>query len=239
VSGEWAVASGLGGNVGPTRSPAAPPAPDSDWDRLTKGATGRRQVGEGRSWEFFDEPEEDRPKAGAGAGAAASGATLAGSDDHPTMSLPHWTEPPSGEVPRILGGDTAAAASTPTPAEDDELSAWSALSTSPRWRDQPADWDEADFSDTVLDDREARVGALRDQPDADDDIFAFDAVAAPAPTTPPAATPSRATATQVRPPSRRSRPRPASGPPSRPPAGAGPGLPGGAGTGTGTGSCLS
>lgn len=200
-SGEWAVASGLGGNVGPpARSrPSAegrslpgaapgPASPQSDWDRLTGTTSGGRPVGEedGDSWEFFEERDDVRgPRP-----AAASGA----SDGPPTMSLPHWTEPPSGEVPRILADGPA-----PEAAADDELSAWSALSTGPRWRDQPADWDEADFHDTVLDDREARLGALRDEPEqgGEGDLFSFDdEAAAPVPA---AVGQARGTATQVRP----------------------------------------
>jgi len=126
--------------------------------------------GDGGSWEFFDEQgEADEPQPAAGS---------AMSEDQATMALPHWTEPPSGEVPRIL-----AESGPPGAAADDELSAWSALSTGPRWRDQPADWDEADFHDTVLDDREARLGALRDQPEHGDegDIFAFEEAVPPAP----------------------------------------------------------
>ncbi len=46
-------------------------------------------------------------------------------DDH---GLPHWTEPGTGEVPR-LGGDE----------QDDDLAAWSSLTNSgPRWADDPA-----------------------------------------------------------------------------------------------------
>ncbi|HEX2118431.1 MAG TPA: hypothetical protein VHF91_04550, partial [Acidimicrobiales bacterium] len=201
VSGEWAVASGLGGNVGPSvpagggsrpgRSLPGPgsgaPPPPSDWDRLTGTASGRRQVGDQRSWEFSGEGGEGRDE---------PASPPPSSEDPPTMSLPHWTEPPSGEVPRILGDSKSTSASG---SSDDELSAWSALSTGPRWRDQPADWDEADFSDTVLDDREARLGALRDQPeDEDGDIFAFDEVVAPTPP-PQASARTRGTATQVRP----------------------------------------
>ncbi|HEV2761033.1 MAG TPA: phosphatidate cytidylyltransferase, partial [Acidimicrobiales bacterium] len=245
-SGEWAVASGLGGNVGPparsggSRPPAAegggrlpagegrsltgagpgPASPQSDWDRLTGTTSGGRSVGEGDggSWEFFDEPgEAGRPRP-----AAASGA----SDDPPTMSLPHWTEPPSGEVPRILADSPA-----PGAAADDELSAWSALSTGPRWRDQPADWDEADFHDTVLDDREARLGALRDQPEVGEegDLFSFDDEAPPPPV-PAAVGQGRGATTQVRP-TRKSRGK-APGGGSR---SAGPVAPGGGPAGSGGG----
>jgi phosphatidate cytidylyltransferase len=198
VSGEWAVASGLGGNVGPLAvggrsvpGPSSGPVPaQSDWDRLTGTTSGRRPVDKGDKgyWEGLakDEASGERPAVGA----------AAASDDQPTMSLPHWTEPPSGEVPRILAdGPPPPAAGT-----DDELSAWSALSTGPRWRDQPADWDEADFHDTVLDDREARVGALRDQPEPDEegDLFSFDDAVVPVPTA-QASGQGRGTTTQVRP----------------------------------------
>ena len=180
-------------------------------------------MGEGGSWEFFDEEQKPAP------------APPPAPDDSGAMSLPHWTEPPTGEVPRILGD----AAPAGTPAPDDELGAWSALSSSPRWRDQPADWDEADFSDTVLDDRDARVGALRDQPDSDDgDLFAFDDVVSPSPPPAQAGARGRGTATQVRPPARRGRP--GGGPPRGPAPGEGPGGPGGPmGGGGGGGSDIS
>ncbi len=80
-------------------------------------------------------------------------AGYAGDDDGTgSTPLPHWTEPPSGEVARI-----------PPDAEapvDDDLRAWSSLSTGPRWRDQHTDWDEADFGDEMLGD----PGGLRSEP---------------------------------------------------------------------------
>jgi len=76
-----------------------------------------------------------------------------GSDEEGTgpTPLPHWTEPPSGEVARILPDAE--------PPADDDLRAWSSLSTGPRWRDQHTDWDEADFGDEMLGDPE--LGGLR------------------------------------------------------------------------------
>jgi phosphatidate cytidylyltransferase len=51
-----------------------------------------------------------------------------GSSD--TGSLPHWTEPPTGEVPRLQGRTQAA------PDDDEELDVWSSFSSeSPVWRD--------------------------------------------------------------------------------------------------------
>jgi len=160
-------------------------------------------LGESRSWDSFDDSDDlfgARPAGGTG----GRGATPA-AEDSGKVELPHWTEPPSGEVPRIL-------ADSPSPGADpdDELSAWSALSSGPRWRDQPADWDEADFHDTVLDDRQARLGALRDQPEVEDeDMFAADepvaaplGVQAPAPAAPLRSRGGRGTATRVRAPAR-------------------------------------
>ena len=77
--------------------------------------------------------------------------------------LPHWTEPPTGEVPRILAGDDE---------EEDDLEAWSGLTNrQPRWR-EGSDWEEADFEDdSLLDDRD-RMGAL-DEHREDRDVFSF------------------------------------------------------------------
>ena len=57
--------------------------------------------------------------------------------------LPHWTEPPSGEVPRILPADAEGT-------DEDDLAAWSSFtSQGPRWRDQPTDWEEMDYDDDL------------------------------------------------------------------------------------------
>jgi phosphatidate cytidylyltransferase len=80
--------------------------------------------------------------------------------------LQHWTEPPSGEVPRILVDEDEA-----PPADD--LSAWGSLGAQPRWRDQPADWEDADFNDAILADEGHRVGALRAREDGSSP-FSFD-----------------------------------------------------------------
>ncbi|MBW8826444.1 MAG: phosphatidate cytidylyltransferase [Acidobacteria bacterium] len=81
-----------------------------------------------------------------------------------TPPLPHWTDPPTGEVPRVLG-DSAES--------DDDLDAWSGFAGSaPRWRDQVGDWQEADFDPAALThDDESRVGALDER--RPDDLFLF------------------------------------------------------------------
>lgn len=83
-----------------------------------------------------------------------------------TPSLPPWTDPPTGEVPRLLPQDEGD--------EGDDLEAWSSFSDAgPRWRDQTSDWEDADYeSSSMLHDDESRVGALdeSDRP-APDDFF--------------------------------------------------------------------
>ena len=67
--------------------------------------------------------------------------------------LPHWTEPATGEVPRVVIGDQE-------PEEDDGK--WAAFAgSSPRWRDQNTDWErEADTGFEFVHDDDSRLGAL-------------------------------------------------------------------------------
>lgn len=116
----------------------------------------------------------------------------------PAAPMPHWTDPPTGEVPKIVPEGVEG---------DDDLEAWSSFATSgPRWRDQAGDWEDADFDDLAHDD-DSLVGALdtRDRP-LPDDFFAT-AAAAPEVETTLEEVPPR----QVVPPTPRPRPRPATG----------------------------
>ncbi len=90
----------------------------------------------------------------------------------PVADLPHWTEPPTGEVPRIFADVAPEGEGTD---EDDDFSAWSSLSRQPRWRDQASDWDETDFEDaSVLADEDTRLGALDQSRTEHSDLFSFD-----------------------------------------------------------------
>ena len=56
--------------------------------------------------------------------------------DETPVELPHWTEPPTGQVPRVLGGDSA----------DDDFEPWTQVTGSgPRFRTGDADWADADW----------------------------------------------------------------------------------------------
>jgi phosphatidate cytidylyltransferase len=85
--------------------------------------------------------------------------------------LPHWTEPPTGENPRIaVNADDAATA-------DDDEAVWQAASGGPRWRgEHDADWEDVDYHDpqTWADEEGGKMGAL--DPDTGvSDLYRFDA----------------------------------------------------------------
>jgi phosphatidate cytidylyltransferase len=82
--------------------------------------------------------------------------------------LPHWTDPPTGEIPRI-GPDPS------TGRQDDDLAAWQALgSRGLRWRDGGSDWDEVDDVGNLRGD-EPRLGALDTSRTEHSDLYSFDA----------------------------------------------------------------
>ena len=123
----------------------------SDWrdDDLDEwpddlGVEGVRVVGEGVPG------NEPAPSGGRFPLPGDSGTTWSASEgegaEHPsleppgsTTQLPHWTEPPTGQVPRALGGT------------DDDFEAWAPVTApGPRFRTGDADWAEADWTDGDL-----------------------------------------------------------------------------------------
>ncbi|MBV9660846.1 MAG: phosphatidate cytidylyltransferase [Acidimicrobiales bacterium] len=80
--------------------------------------------------------------------------------------MPHWADPPTGEVPILrMDGESEPG--------DDDLEAWKALgSRGVRWRDGD-DWDDAEEISDLVGDVE-RVGALDSSRSAHSDIYSFD-----------------------------------------------------------------
>ncbi|MBV8951578.1 MAG: hypothetical protein JOZ99_11930, partial [Actinobacteria bacterium] len=79
------------------------------------------------------------------------------------MPLPHWTEPPTGEVPQLL----PEAEPVDITAEEDD--AWASLTTgAPRFRSEAEDWAESDFDfGASLRDDTSALGALAHDVDED------------------------------------------------------------------------
>ena len=70
--------------------------------------------------------EAERPSSDPGESAGTSSAP----------ELPHWSDPPTGEVPKIFESDA-----------EEDLAAWSTVSSAqPRWRDQATDWDDDELA---------------------------------------------------------------------------------------------
>jgi phosphatidate cytidylyltransferase len=84
-----------------------------------------------------------------------------------SLPLPHWTEPPTGEVPQLL----PEAEPVDITAEED-LDAWASLGGSaPRFRTDAEDWAESDFDfGASLRDDTTGLGALAEEVD-DDAVF--------------------------------------------------------------------
>lgn len=107
--------------------------------------------------------------------------------------LPHWTEPATGEVPRVIIGEHD---------DDDESSRWMDFATSggPRWRDEHDSWDDTGVVDIVGDDLEGHeepAGALdTSERPTQEEFFGFDDLDVPEAELPKART--RATRSAVR-----------------------------------------
>lgn len=109
---------------------------------------GAKEAAEALDGDSSSEEEILRPLGAPASGTPASGASGAGA---PASMLPHWTDPPTGEVPRVFADSRDDARSDFEHAdEEDDLDAWMGVSnSSPRWRDHPNDWDEPDYVDVV------------------------------------------------------------------------------------------
>jgi len=132
-------------------------ASDSDSESKPRTRRGKRAA---RRAKTATPPPESRPRPATPADASGP------------VRLPHWTEPPTGEVPTVVSGEQPA---TPP---DAELDRWkSASGQAPRYRTEDSDWAEGDFSSPeLLKDDSLALGALRDRdlPADDDDDEAFE-----------------------------------------------------------------
>jgi phosphatidate cytidylyltransferase len=70
--------------------------------------------------------------------------------------MPHWTDPPTGQVPAVLDRRSD---------EDNTETQWSAAGdTGPAWREHSHEWDDSTFDPSLLADDDTRVGALEETP---------------------------------------------------------------------------
>lgn len=127
----------------------------------------------------LEEPglEQVHPGLSAGSVAGPSGPGISG------VELPHWTDPPTGEVP-LIRPTTPPGASPAVPssqAGEDDLGAWADLPKSrASWRDREADWDDPGYEPAQLGGDGVRLGALDESREDPDDQYSFASLDAPA-----------------------------------------------------------
>jgi phosphatidate cytidylyltransferase len=89
-----------------------------------------------------------------------------------STDLPHWTDPPTGQVPAVLERRTET---------DAEHGDWSASGDAgPAWREHRHEWDDSAFDPSLLADETTRVGALEEVPLEERQPWEFDDLSTPA-----------------------------------------------------------
>jgi len=163
----------------PAHTPVVPPAgPGADRPSAPAFDLFSEETEDSEEIEEIEEIEETRVTASAGPGpqdrsekaghSAPSGRNggdplepgsdvLKLSEPAPVVpDMPHWTDPPTGQVPAVLDRRT-----------DDEgnETQWSAAGdTGPAWREHQHEWDDSGFDPSLLADDDTRVGALEETP---------------------------------------------------------------------------
>ena len=110
-----------------------------------------------------------------------------GFDETTAAELPHWSDPPTGQVPAVLERRREQGSGS---------SSWSSSGdTGPAWREHTHEWDEGGFEPSLLADESTRVGALDELPLEQRQPWEFDDLR-----TPPGGTSLPRASTRERPP---------------------------------------
>lgn len=152
----------------PGRGRRFDPQPDPSEQLLPEAAApegGSGATPEGRP-PFSDDPTLDQTldePLGPPFDDEAEGSTATPATDE-SIALPHWSEPATGEVPRVIAGE-----------DTDDLDAWSSFtSSSPRWRDSERDYEDDNLQESLTEGAEWRVGAMDDSRPTHEQIYSFD-----------------------------------------------------------------
>jgi phosphatidate cytidylyltransferase len=133
------------------REEPAPPADSGDWwsgDSDTAGPDEEPGVAAEDPFTAEDDPFT----------AGSSSDPLEAMSEDDSFVLPHWTEPPTGQVPKVVVGDDIP--------ETDSLATYG---SQPRWRDEGERTGATDFDDLVEDG--PRLGALGGDESPEEDFF--------------------------------------------------------------------
>ncbi len=147
----------------PPAPPRFTPPPTQSWAAATESATGGDDEVEADAppWAYSGGTPAGSDRTTELAGIPEEGITVTGAD----TDMPHWSDPPTGEVPRLRFDQDS-----PDP---EDMEAWRALGArGVRWRDEDG-WDEGDELSDLAPDVEP-VGALDQNRSAHSDLYSFD-----------------------------------------------------------------
>jgi phosphatidate cytidylyltransferase len=85
-----------------------------------------------------------------------------------STELPHWTDPPTGQVPAVLERRSE---------HQGDSGSWS--DAGPAWREHRHEWDESSFDPSLLADETTRVGAMEEVPLEERQPWEFDDLGPP------------------------------------------------------------
>jgi len=155
-----------------TPSPGAAAYPDDDVDVGTAaderyGGFGSEDVDDAEGWTTPDSGQRG-PRA-----SVPAWLDEAGTADEPVVSteLPHWTDPPTGQVPAVLDRRSEHDA--------EHASASASGDAGPAWREHRHEWDDSAFDPSLLADETTRVGALDEVPLEQRQPWEFDDLGTP------------------------------------------------------------
>ena len=139
-----------------------PPPPAGDPDDVGDPFAGTRSsVWAAAAGEELDDLDDDPwgPSSG-GVTSLAGGDRIDVGSASGAVEMQDWTEPPTGNVPRVILGEGEEGWATRTGSQ-------------PRWRGGQDDWAEPDFDDALLGGDE-RIGALDESRDDRPDLYSFE-----------------------------------------------------------------
>lgn len=157
-----APAVGTGDAAPPTAAPPTAPKPPDEGSRKKRKKERKSRVEEATA-PPLDLPELEKLDDGSATSPDSAAPPTSDTGSQPLLSvepptgevsMPHWTEPATGEVPQIIIGDA--------PEDDSDQAAWDSFAgtAGPRYRDEHDNWDDSSITDLLDDDDEARLGAL-------------------------------------------------------------------------------
>lgn len=160
----------LGGIPAPPDGSGAEPRSDDPWPSEEVGAVDEwGSPAEPRAGSLFD---ADGGWADPDANTSA-GAPVFDFVDEPSgqVELPHWTEPATGELPKVFVDDAESSAAAPAA----------------RWRGDDTGWGDGDFDDLIDLGDDVRVGAMDVDRPHDEDLYSFEELEEPVPDVEPVA----------------------------------------------------